>query len=54
MAPPHFLPLNTKISGQARYINDREAICLMDDQAKHIYKKVETENIVNIDTIKQR
>ena len=25
----------------------------MEDQARHIYKKVESENIVNIDTIKQ-
>ena len=31
-----------------------EAICLKEDQAEHIYKKVETENIVNIDTIKQQ
>ena len=31
---------------------DRDAICLTEDQAKHIYKKVETENIANIDTIK--
>ena len=47
------MPLNTKIGGQARYIKDRGAICLMEDQAIHIYKKVETENIVNIDIIKQ-
>ena len=33
-------------------MKDREAICLMEDQAKHIYKKVETENIANIDTMK--
>ena len=25
----------------------------MEDQARHIYKKVESENIVNVDTIKQ-
>ena len=37
----------------ARYIKDREAICLMNDQARHIYKTVELEDIVNIDTIKQ-
>ena len=42
-----------KIVGQARYIKDRETICLMEDQVKHIYKKVETENIVNIDKMKQ-
>ena len=48
------MPLNTKIGGQARYIKDREAVCLMKDEAKYIYKKVETENIVNVDTKKQK
>ena len=47
------MPLHTKIGGWARYIKDREAVCLIEDQAKYIYKKVETENIVNVDTIKQ-
>ena len=37
--PTTFLPLNTEISGQARYIKDKEAVCLMDDQARHVYKK---------------
>ena len=47
------MPLNTKIGGPTRYIKDREAICLTNDQARHIYKKVESERIVNIDTVKQ-
>ena len=47
------MPLNAKIGGQVRYIKDREAICLMKDQAKHICKMVETDNIVNVDAIKQ-
>ena len=47
------MPLNTTISGLARYIKDREAICLTEDQARHIYKKAESENKVNVDTIKQ-
>ena len=47
------MPLNTKIGGQARYIKDREAICQMEEQARHIYKKVKSENIINVDTIKQ-
>ena len=50
--PTTFLPLHTKISGQARYIKDREDKCLMRDQARHIYKKVELGNIINVDTIK--
>ena len=32
---------------------NKEAICLMNDQARHIYKKVESESIINIDTINQ-
>ena len=47
------MPLNTKIGAQAKDIKDREAVFLMEDQAKYIYKKVETENIVNVDSIKQ-
>ena len=31
-----------------------EAVCLMEDQAKSIYKKVETENIVNVDMTKEK
>ena len=47
------MPLNTKIAGPVTYTKDKETICLTDDQARHIYKKVESEGIVNIDTIKQ-
>ena len=45
--------MSLKIGGLARYIKDREAICLMNDQARHIYKAVESENIANVYTIKQ-
>ena len=31
----------------------RKTICLTKDQTRHIYKKVESEGIVNINTIKQ-
>ena len=48
-----FLLLNTKIGGAVKYVKDRETICLTNDQARYIYKKVESESIVNIDTIKQ-
>ena len=47
------MPLNTIISGQTRHITDKQDICLMKGQAKYIYKKVETGNIVNVDTTKQ-
>ena len=51
--PTIFLPLNTKIGGPVRYIEDKKAICLTNNQARHIYKKVESESVVNIETIKQ-
>ena len=51
--PTTFLPLNTKIGGLVKYVKDKETICLTKDQARNIYKKVELEGIVNIDTIKQ-
>ena len=47
------MPSNTQNGGQARYIKDRKAMCLVEDQAKYIYKEVETENRVDVDTMKQ-
>ena len=47
------MPLNTNIDGPVRYVKDKEDICLTGDQARHIYKKVESEGIVNVDTIIQ-
>ena len=44
---------NTKIGGLVKYVKDNKNICLTNDQARHIYKKVEVEGVVNIDTIKQ-
>ena len=48
------MPLNTKTGGQARYIKDKEAICLMNDQARRVYKKVGSGNIINVNTVKQK
>ena len=45
--------MNTKIGGLVKYARDKEAICLTKEQARHIYKKVESESVVNVDTIKQ-
>ena len=45
------MPLKAKIVGLVRYVIDRENMCLTMDQAKYIYKKVEQESIVNIETI---
>ena len=47
------MPLNIKIGGAVKYAKDKETICLTKGQARHIYKKVELEGIVNVDTIKQ-
>ena len=47
------MPSNTKIGGPEKYAKDKETICLTNDQARHIYKKVELEGIVNVDTITQ-
>ena len=35
--PNVFLPLNTKIGGPIKYAEDKETICLTNDQARHIY-----------------
>ena len=51
--PTTFLPLNTIIGGPVKSIKDTENICLITDQARYIYKKVEQEGIVSVDTIKQ-
>ena len=48
-----FLPLNTKIDGPVKYAKDKEAMCLTKYQARHVYRKVESEGVVNVDTIKQ-
>ena len=42
-----------KIGGPVKYAKDKEAICLTKEQARHIYKKVESESVVKVDTIKQ-
>ena len=51
--PTTFLPLNANISGQTKQVKDKETRYLTEDQAKHIYKKVELGSIINIDTVKQ-
>ena len=47
------MPLNASITGQTKHIKDKETICLTEDQARHVYKKVETGNVITVDTIKQ-
>ena len=47
------MPLNTKIGVLLGYDKDKETTWLTKDEATHIYKKVELEGIVNVNTIKQ-
>ena len=47
------MPLNANIGGQTKYIKDKDTLCLTEDQVRHVYKKVETGKVINIDTIKQ-
>ena len=51
--PTTFLPLNANISGQPKPNRNDKTRYLTEDQAKHIYKKVESGNIINVGTIKQ-
>ena len=41
------------MGGQSKPIKDKEIKYLTEDQAKHIYKKVESGSVINVDTIKQ-
>ena len=41
MAPP-FFAFKHKKGGPVKYIKDKEDICLTDDQASHMYKKIES------------
>ena len=45
--------MNTRIGGPVKYVKDKEAMCLTKDQMRHVYKKVELEGIINVDTNKQ-
>ena len=44
------MPL-TKKGGPAR--NDKSVRCLTEDQARHVYKKVEMYKVINAETMKQ-
>ena len=46
------MPFNTNIGGKSKFPQIQERSFLTEDQAKHIYKKVESGNIINISTLK--
>ena len=36
-----------------KYVKDKDAVCLTEDQTRYVYKKVDQGNILNIETMKQ-
>ena len=48
-----FLPLDSKIGGQVGHVRPNVGQFLTREQANYIYKKVETGEIINTDTIQQ-
>ena len=36
-----------------RCIQDKEQRCLTEDKARHVYKKVEMDKVINVETMKQ-
>ena len=49
------MPLNANIGGQIRpdKYESKENKYLMEEQTRHVYKKVESGNIININMLKQ-
>ena len=47
-----FLPIDDKTGGKVSYIQNEDAICLTENQASYVYKKVEQGNIINTETMK--
>ena len=47
------MPIGSKTGGEIKYIKNGEAICLTEQQANHVYKKVEEGGIVNANTLQQ-
>ena len=48
-----FLPLDSRICGQSRDSHPTVGQYLTRDQARQIYKKLETGKIINVDSLKQ-
>ena len=52
-ATTSFLPIDDKTYGKVRFIQKKDAICLTENQARYVYKKVEQGSIINTETMKQ-
>ena len=48
-----FLPLDSKIGGQLNYNRPSVGQFLTREQASYVYKKTESGEIINVDTIQQ-
>ena len=46
-----FLSIDDKTGGKVSYIQNKEAICLTENQTSYVYKKVEQRNIINTETM---
>ena len=49
--PIPFLPSKEKTGGEANYIQNKEAICLTERQADHVYNVIETGDMINTKTM---
>ena len=47
-----FLPIDDKTGGKVNYIQNKEAMCLTENQTSYVYKNVEQGNIINTETMK--
>ena len=49
--PTPFLPMKDKTGGKVNYIKNKEAMCLTERQADHIYKVIEKGDMINTKTM---
>ena len=53
MVPPFFCQLKARQVEKQITSKNREAMCLSEKQANYVYKKVEEDEIINVNTLKQ-
>ena len=46
-----FLPIDDKTGGKVSYSQNKEAMCLTENQADYVYKKVKQGNIIDTKTM---
>ena len=45
------MPIDDKTGGKVSYIQNKDAMCLTENQVSYVYKKVELGNIINTETM---